>query len=635
MRYEKLFSPIKLRGLELKNRVFLPAMMTKMATVPDGQVTQQLIDYHAARARGGCGLNITECCAIHESTHGLGYMGLYTKEHQEGLKKLVDGVHEAGGKICVQVWHGGQVPVVLLPNYRKPMLTNQMSKEDIDMIVECYGKSTAMAVEAGCDCIEFHAAHTYLPHTFLSPAYNQRTDEYNGSLENRARFALEAIRSIRKNMPEDMPLLMRLNVQDDHPKGGLTEDDMIEFINMAEKEGVDFVDLSRGNGDTYGLKYEVPSIDIPQGYNVENVAKIHAAVNIPVSVAGRINDPELANRILEEGKADMIAMGRAQIADPEFCNKAMGGEDETIRRCVGCNQGCFDAVMNPKMPTITCMRNPLVGKEGEKFPKAEKPKKVLIAGGGMAGLTAASMLKLRGHEPIVYEASEHLGGQFILAGKAPTKTEIENAAHWEGENAKRLGVQIHTNTPVTMELIEQVKPDEVIIAIGAEPLVPPFAGVNQTNVTNAHDVLAGIVEPKGKVVIVGGGLVGLEVAEFLTEKGVQCSVLEMGPTVGANLGVIRKICVNENLARLGVEFITQAACKGITETGIIYEQNGENKGIDCDYVVIAIGAKSRSSQDLHIQCNALGIPCHVIGDTLKARVALTATAEGMAVAMRI
>ncbi len=636
MKYEALFSPIKLRGLELKNRIFLPAMMTKMATVPDGQVTQALIDYHVARAKGGCGLNVTECCAIHESTHGLGYLALYTEEHKAGIKRLIDAVHEVGGKVCVQIWHGGQVPRALLPDYRKPMLTNEMSKEDIDMIVECYGKSTKMAVEAGADAIEYHTAHTYLPHTFLSAIYNERTDEYNGSLENRARFSMEVIRKMRENMPEDMPLLMRMNSCDDHHKpNGLTVEDMTAFANMAIKEGVDLIDVSRGNGDSAGLKYEVPSIDVPQGYNIENASKIREGVSVPVSVAGRVNYPELANKFIAEGKIDMIAIGRAQIADPEFCNKAMRGEDDLIRRCVGCNQGCFDAIMDPKFPTITCMRNPFVGEEGKEIPKAEKSKRVLIAGGGMAGLTAANVLKMRGHEPMLYEASDHLGGQFILAGKAPTKREIEAAAHWEGEEAKRRGVEIHLNTPVTPQLIEEVKPDEVILAIGAVPLVPTFAGGNQANVTNAHDVLGGVTKPTGKVVIVGGGLVGLEVAEFLGEQGADCTVIEVGPAVGANLGWIRKMCVHETLARLGVKCLTKATCKGMTETGVIYEQDGENKSIECDYVVIAIGARPRPFQDLHIKCNEMGIPCHVIGDTLKARVALTAVAEGKRTAMLI
>lgn len=634
MAYNALFSPIKIRGLELKNRIILPAMETRFCT-KEGEVTQTLIDYHVARAKGGCGLNITEVCAIHESTHGVGYMALYKENHLQGLKKLVESVHNEGGKIGVQVWHGGKIAAFTLPEGVKPMLTNEMTQEDIDMIVECYGKTTAMAVEAGVDCIEFHAAHTFLPHTFLSPTYNKRTDQYNGSLENRARFALECIHSIRKNMPEDMPLFMRVNLQDDHPKGGLTVEDTISFIKMAREAGVDFADISRGNGDTEGLKYEVPSFDVPQGYNIDNVAKVRAAVGIPVAVAGRINHPEMAEQAILEGKTDVVAIGRGQIADPEFCNKAKAGQADRIRRCIGCNQGCFDGIIDPKIGHLSCLRNPFVGKEGVGMPPAKTPKKVLIAGAGIAGLVAASTLKSRGHEPIVYEASGRLGGQLILAGRAPTKTEMEEAAIWEGMEAYRQGVEIHLNTKVTPDLINQIKPDAVIISIGAAPRVIPLPGVQLPHVYIAHDVLDGKGEPKGHVVVVGGGLVGIEVAEYLTKKGAACTILSRSIQMGGNLGKIRKLFVNEQLQEMGIQSIIGASCKEITPKEVIYEQDGLLKGIECDSVVLAMGAKARPSEDLQEKCKEMNIPYYVVGDAMNAGLALLSSAQGAEAAMQI
>lgn len=620
--------------MELKNRILLPAMETRFCT-SDGKVTQTLIDYHVARAKGGCGLNITEVCAIHESTHGTGYLALYNKEHLSGMKALADAIHQAGGKLGIQIWHGGKIAASLLPEGVKPMLTNEMTKEDIDMIVECYGKSAAMAVEVGADCVEFHAAHTFLPHTFLSPSYNKRTDEYNGSLENRARFAVECIGSIRRNIPEDMPLFMRVNLQDDHPKGGLTMEDTIAFIKMAREAGVDFADISRGNGDTEGLKYEVPSFDVPQGYNIENVAKVRAAVGIPVAVAGRINHPEMAEHAISGGKTDMVAIGRGQIADPEFCNKAQADQADRIRRCIGCNQGCFDGIIDPKIGHISCLRNPFVGKEGVGMPKAVVPKKVLIAGAGIAGLVAASTLKVRGHNPAVYEASNRLGGQLILAGRAPTKTEMEEAAVWEGVEAYRQGVEIHLNTPVTPELIDQIKPDAVIISIGAAPMVVPMPGVELPHVYIAHDVLDGKGEPKGHVVVVGGGLVGIEVAEYLTQKGATCTILSRSAQMGGNLGKIRKLFVSEQLQEMDIQSIIGASCKEITSTEVLYEQDGLLKGIECDSVVLAMGAKARPSQDLQDKCKEMGIPYYVVGDAMKAGLALLSSAQGAAAAMEI
>lgn len=633
--YASLFSPIQLRGLELKNRVFLPAMMTKMASPDDGLVTQRLIDYHVARAKGGCGLNITEVCAIDESTHGTGYLGIYKPEHEAGLKALVDAVHEAGGKICAQIWHGGQVALALLPKHVKPMLTDTMTQEDIDYIVDCYGKAVATAVRLGFDCVEFHAAHTYLPHTFLSAAFNQRTDEYNGSLENRARFSLEVIESMRKNMPEDMPLLMRVDAKDDFMPNGLTTEDVIEFIKMAEAKGVDMVDISRGNNKSAALMYEVPTIDTKQGYNIDEVEKIKKAVHIPVSIAGRVNDPEMADRFIAEGQTDMVAIGRAQITDPEFCNKAMAGKAEDIRRCIGCDLGCFDAIMDPKMLHIHCTRNPFVGKEGEVFKKAAQPKKVLIAGGGIGGVIAANVLKGQGHDPVIYEEKDQLGGQMILASKAPYKAEMLDAFQWEVDKAKSKGIAIHTGTPVTPELIREVMPDQVIIATGGEPLLFDIPGADLPNVHSYEEALLDGQKISGRVVILGGKMVGLEVAQHLTAQGAQCTLLEANEKIASDLGWVRAMNMFVAIPTMGAAAITKASPREITEAEVFYEQEGELKSLPCDHVVVAMGRKSRRSDDLRAACKALDIPFKAIGDAEQARFALSATMEAAEAALAI
>lgn len=416
MQFEKLFSPIKLRGLELKNRVLMPGMDTKLA---HDHIGDEVIAYHVARVKGGCALNMFECTAVHITSRSKMNFGLYTEEQRDEFKKLTAAVHEAGGKIGVQLLHCGFVYRPFLYEGVRCLDVNNMTQEDIDEIVAAFGKSAKLAVEAGFDTVEFHAAHTYLAHEFLSAAINHRTDGYGGSLENRARFALECIREMRRNMPEDMPLLMRVDVQDDYLENGLTVDDVAAFVNMAGEAGVDLADVSRGNILSFANVFEVPPINLPKGLNIDLIGELKSMVNVAVATVGRIIEPEMAERALQEGKADMVAIGRAQIADPEWCNKAMRGESDKIVKCIGCLQGCYDAVTLPDRETISCLRNPMCARESKPLPVAKRKLHVMVIGGGMGGMVTARYLKQLGHDPEIYEMTDAMGGQFVLAGKAP------------------------------------------------------------------------------------------------------------------------------------------------------------------------------------------------------------------------
>lgn len=645
MKFEKLFSPIKVRGMEMRNRIVFPAMGTKMPT-EDRQVTQKLIDYHVARAKGGNGLNMLEVTSVHTPSAPKSFLSIGEDKYVPGLKKLVEEIHQAGAKVGIQVWQGGTAVAsdpeaeIIVPS-DMPFPTPESiipgaSKETIGDIIESFGEAARRAVEAGFDCIEFHAAHSYSPHTFLSAAFNRREDEYGGSLKNRARYMLECIRALRKNMPEDMPLFMRIDAHDDYLENGLTIEDIIQVCKWAKEAGVDVLDVSRGNMFTAAIKYEVPPVDVPRGFNVDNAARIRKETGMLTIAVGRINHPQQAENILTEDKADMVVMGRAQLADAEFCNKAKAGEIEDIVLCVGCNQGCFDGFVDPSVSHITCLRNPALGLESEyELIKTNHPKKVLIAGGGFAGLEAAITLKRRGHQPIVCEAGETLGGQFFLAGVAPRKEEMAEAAIAMGEQAKREGVEIRLSTPITVQLIADIKPDEVILAIGAEPMKLNVPGADLPHVTNSHDILAGKTVATGNVVVIGGGLVGLEVAEYLAEKGQKITVVEMQDEVGKDLGQLRKISVMESLYTSGINALTKAKCVEIKENAVIVEIEGNIQKVECDTVVVAIGAKSRENGDIKVYCEEKNIPCHVIGDAVKARRALNATAEAAKVAREI
>lgn len=504
-----------------------------------------------------------------------------------------------------------------------------MTQEDIDEIVAAFGKSVKLAVEAGFDTVEFHAAHTYLAHEFLSAAINHRTDGYGGSLENRARFALECIREMRRNMPEDMPLLMRVDVQDDYLENGLTVDDVAAFVNMAGEAGVDLADVSRGNILSFANVFEVPPINLPKGLNIDLIGELKSKVNVAVATVGRIIEPEMAERALQEGKADMVAIGRAQIADPEWCNKAMRGESDKIVKCIGCLQGCYDAVTLPDRETISCLRNPMCARESKPLPVAKRKLHVMVIGGGMGGMVTARYLKQLGHDPEIYEMTDAMGGQFVLAGKAPHKEEIGEADEWEQKAVLSLGIPVHLNTTVTPELISRVKPDAVICAIGAVPLMPRIPGYDLPNVCNAHEVLAGEITPTGNVVVIGGASVGVEVAEYLAERGAKVTVIEMRNKPGIGYGPLRRKFVKKNLFDYGINFVGEAKCEEIRADSVVYSKNDKMVTVPCDTAVISVGSRSRDTTDIVAACKKNGIFCRVIGDAKAVGNALDATTDGM------
>lgn len=678
--FDTLFSPIKLRGLTLPNRVVMTAMGTHFAD--EGSfVTQQLIDFQVARAKGGVGLSFLECCSVNEAACVRKQPSISNDRYLPGHKALCDAVHAAGGRIAIQLWApgagAGSDPKcrIYLPQKFEgknfpmafghgasgdagsdepddgikpyPFFIPFNAKRDADgtipaatveelkMVAREFGDAARRAVEAGYDALEFHCGHNYLPHTMLSKAFNRRTDEYGGCLENRMRFPLECIRAIRENMPEDMPLSIRISVFDEPDLGdGNTIEDNIEFLKRAGEAGVDIVNVSRGNFSGMGNVYEVPPIGLAPGFNVDNAARIKRETGLITMAVGRINRPEFAEQILSSSKADLVAMSRAQLADPDFCSKAREGRTGEIRYCIGCNQGCNDGFTD--FPYITCLRNPFLGHEGEwKLTPAKQKKRVLIAGGGMGGMECALRLAERGHEPIICDADERLGGQFILAGAAPEKHEFVKAASDEAVMVHASGIEVRLHTPVTEQIIEEIKPDEVVIATGAGPLVLNLPGASLPHVSNAHEVLRGVKAPSGRVVIIGGGIVGVEVAEYLCDKGLDCKIIEMKGSVASDLGFYRMLLSQKYLAEHNVECIFNASCKEITGSAVVYEQDGERKSVPCDSVVMAVGAKPNNYSGIIAACDKRYIPYHIIGDAASVRRALNAVSEGVRVALEI
>jgi len=641
MPYPHLLEPLTLRGLELRNRVVFPAMATGMID-DGGYVTDQLIAYHVARAVGGNGLNITEAASVHAPSAPRNFLNVSDDAFEPGLRRFTDAIRSAGGRSCIQLWQGGMVASMMDPEAQ--LITpsgldtadGHVPGVDIGTIAEvvaAWGAAAARAVRAGFDCVEFHCAHNYSPHAFLSGGLNQRTDEYGGSFENRARYPLACIRAIRAAIPTDMPLLMRIDAHDDQLKGGLTLDDVIRFCRLAGEAGVDALDISRGNVVTSAVKYEVPPIDVPRGFNVANAAAIRRATGLPTIAVGRINDPAQAERILADGQADMVVIGRGQIADPEFCVKAAGDRAEDIVACVACNQGCYDRYMDPAFAHISCLRNPMVGREAQSaLELTVRPRRVLVAGGGMAGMEAAIILAQRGHQPVLCEATDQLGGQFEVAGLAPRKAEMRDAALSRARQVASAGVEIRVGTPLTPALVDALAPDVVINATGARPVTVPVPGADLPHVTDSISVLTGRVAVSGRAVVIGGGLVGLEVAEYLAERGVAVTVVEMLDAVGKDLGSSRQICVLENLAHAEVELLVDATCTAITASTVVVEQAGALHELACDAVVVAIGSAPDDHTTIAEHCATRGIDYHVVGDAVSARRAIDAIAEANALA---
>ncbi|MDR1183684.1 MAG: FAD-dependent oxidoreductase [Coriobacteriales bacterium] len=640
--FEKLFSPIKIRDLELKNRAVFPAMGTKFADQAS-MVTDQLIDYHVERAKNGSALNIVEVASVHTPSAPRRFISISEDIYVPGLKRLTDAIHEAGGKAGIQLWQGSlavgmdKTALILVasdmpvsPEVTLPAITLEQMKE----VVDSFAAAARRSVEANFDCVELHAAHNYLVHSFLSGGLNHRTDEYGGPFENRVKFPLEVIRAIRSNIPDTMPLFMRIDAHDDYLEGGLTIEEVIEFCKLAGEAGVDVLDVSRGNILGPAIKYEVPSIDLSQGFNVENAARIRKETGMLTIGVGRIKTPELAEGYLQEDKVDMVVMGRAQLADAAFLKKALAGELNDIDYCIGCNQGCYDGFEREESPHITCMRNPALGRETPfRITKTDEPKTVLIAGGGIGGLEAAIILKQRGHEVILCEATGSLGGQFVTAGEAPRKAEMKAAVLSMAKKVERLGTDIRLNTKVTPELIAQVRPYTFINAIGSKPIVPPIPGVSLPTVVTAHDVLNGARALSGKIVIIGGGMVGIEAAEYLATRGCEVTVLEMLPEIAQDMGTIRKVSVTELVYAEGIVPVTETAAKEIREGEVIGVKNGEEIGFPCETVVIAVGSESLDGSALEQACRENDVAYFAIGDAAQARKAINATREAFDVAM--
>lgn len=618
--FPHLFEPIKIGKTTVKNRLFMPPLSTNLAD--KGYVTDALVEHYSNRAKGGVGLIVTEVTTVEPVyTYLPGDMSIYDDSFIPGWKKLVDAVHQYDAKILSQLFHPAYMafpipgtPQLIAPSnvgpYYAKSAPRAVTVEELHVIVQQFGEAARRVQIAGGDGVEIQCAHAHgLLGGFLTPLYNKRTDEYGGDINGRLRLTLEVIAKIRELCGDDFIIDVRIS-GDEYSEGGLTLNDMIYVSKQLEKAGVDFIHVSGGNTIKRGSSMPAPGTSpAPHAHASEEIRK---HVNIPVSTVARINEPWVAEELIANGKTDICMIGRPNLCDSEFANKAAAGKTDDIRPCIGCGR-CLTGIMMGKV--IGCTVNPSV--ESDEIKEAEEKKKVLVIGGGPAGMEAAYVAKKRGHEVVLCEKSGELGGLLRLAAVPIAKQELCKVIKFMARRLEHEGVEVRMNCEVTPEmLVNEFKDYEVICSTGAVPKeIAPFKVFKQT--MTADDVLSGKEYPGRKIVILGGGSVGCETADYLAPlindlfpANRDITVIEMTPSLMPGEGGAAKSQLTQRLMRKGVKIELNAQVTKVDETTITYEKDGKEYQIaDADTLVFAVGYAPNK-----VENEAVEDRIHFIGD---------------------
>ncbi len=621
---DSLFSPITINNRQLRNRCIVPAMVMNLCE-EDGSCTERFAAYHEAKAKGGFAMIITEDFAI-TNVAGKGHKyigGLWKDEHIPGFKEYTDRLHKWGALSIVQLHHPGRqigvidadtpwAPSAIPCPFSPDMMPHEMTQAEIKLVVKQFGQAAARAKAAGFDGCELHGAHGYLIEEFMSPYSNKRTDEYGGDLCNRMRFALEIIHEVREQTGPDFIIGYKLS-SDEWVSGGLTIEDTKAYVPFLEEAGVDYFGVSVGvyrSGDQI-----IPSMYTEHGWIANNAKEVKSVASVPVYAIGRINDTRVANAIIKSGKADMVAMGRQSIADPETPNKAKAGCFTDIRTCVGCLHGC-DANVNLEK-SGTCELNPIIGHESEaeyQTVMTESPKKVLVIGAGPAGLEAAIGAAKCGHSVTVYDKDRWAGGKYRLASVPPCKGELGAFIVWQMHELKKLNVPVILNTEVTKKLVDSVKPDVVIAATGTNPVVPKMIpGYDKDIVVLGTDVLSGKANTGHNVVVIGGGHAGAETANHIASYMKNVTIVELQEDIAMDEVDTPRNALLADLKKNKVRVCASTSVQEIKDHSVVVSGK-YNEEIECDTVVISIGHKPNTV--LADELKAAGYDVRVIGDAV-------------------
>lgn len=641
MKFKAMFQPIEIGNMTVKNRFVVPPMGNNFANT-DGTMSEQSAAYYAERAKGGFGLITIEATVVHpDAKGGPRKPCLYDDSMIESFQKVIEACHREGAKVSIQLQNAG--PEGNAKNAGAPIkaassictqcgrdIPQTLTKEEIYHLVDGYADAAERAWKAGADAVEVHMAHGYLVNSFLSPRTNKRVDEFGGCFENRMRFPRLIIEKIRERVGDRIAVLARINSSDEI-LGGNDVHDSAAIAACLEDYGVDALHVSRSVH--IRDEYMWAPTAVHGGFSADLVTEIKRAVTIPVITVGRFTEPQYAELLVREGRTDLVAFGRQSLADPEMPKKALEGRLEDMIPCIACLQGCVPSMYQGK--PLCCLTNPFLGHESEQWKMAETSKKVMVIGGGVGGLCAAFVAAERGHSVTLYEAGHVLGGNMRLAAFPPGKGDITNMVRAYIHRCEKDGVRIILDQEVTLELIRKENPDAVIVATGAKPLVLPIEGIDQPEILSGSAVLDGTCAPGKKVLVVGGGMVGCEIAALLGEQEHEVDVIELRGEIGADVIREHKIYLMKDFEQYRIGQITGAKVCRFYKDGVEYESadgtRQEARGYDS--VVLAMGY--RSFNPFAGQIEKLGKEVYVIGDASQARRALEATSEAYQAAIRL
>jgi len=640
-----LFEPITVGSMRLKNRLVMAPMGTGYAS-EDGYVTPKLMDYLVARAKGGAGLITVEVAFVHElGKAGVdGELGIDDDKYIPELKKLADAIHNAGAKVVIQLNHAGryarkknlgQTPVApsAIASRYTGETPRELSTSEVEDIVTAFAKGAKRAKEAGFDGVELMGSTGYLISQFCSAITNKRKDKYGGSTpEKRAFFVKQIIEEIRKKTGNDFSLCVKMSVNEYLPGGNTVADSQI----MAKI----FADAGADRLHAWAGWHESPKpmlpMSVPRAAFAHLAKAIKAVTDVPVTAVGRINDPFVAAELIRDGKADLIAIGRGLLADPDFANKAFFGKTDEIRNCIGCCH-CFDTVMSQIHKfgdqELSCAINAEFGREGENlFEKAKSGKSVLVVGGGPGGMEAARVASKKGHKVTLWEKSCQLGGSLIPAAIPPFKEEINCLTSYLIKQMEVNSVNVMLDKKATAEEILNLNPDHIIIASGAKPSLPEIPGIEKANVVMAVDLLSQKVTSGQNVAVIGGGMIGIDIAEYLYNKGKQVTLLTRQKRIGADIGISVRWVVMKRIKKSSIKIITNISYKMITKEGVIIDKNGDEMLICADTIAVSGGLAANNGLADSLRCK---ITLTEIGDCISPRKINEAIHEGFDAALKI